>query len=70
MANILLVPIHIDALCLDKETSSVEAIADYRRLPYIYDGKTHMKGTANLSEKILAPLFETGTTCTGRYPTA
>jgi len=64
MTNILLVPIHIDALCLDTETASVEAIADYRRLPYIYDGKTHMKGTANLSEQILAPLFETGTTLT------
>ena len=64
MTNILLVPIHIDALCLDKDTPSVEAIADYRRLPYIYDGDTYMKGTANLSEKILAPLFETGTTLT------
>ncbi|MEH2005261.1 hypothetical protein [Nostoc sp.] len=64
MNNILLVPIHVDALCLDKDTSSVEAIADYRRLPYIYDGKTHMTGTANLSEKILTPLFEAGTTLT------
>ncbi|MDF5728708.1 MAG: hypothetical protein PUP92_11950 [Rhizonema sp. PD38] len=64
MSNTLLVPIHLDALCLHEATPSVEALADYRRLPYIYDGKTHMKGTANLSEKILNPLFEAGTTLT------
>lgn len=62
MTNILLVPIHIDALCLEEDTESVQAMADYKKLPYIYDRKTHMKGTANLSEKILAPLFKAGTT--------
>ncbi|MFN6501275.1 MAG: hypothetical protein RMX65_030370 [Nostoc sp. DedQUE01] len=57
MSNLLLVPIHLDALCLEQETGVVRALADYRRLPYIYDGETNGDGTANLSEKVLAPLF-------------
>lgn len=59
MSNTLLVPIHLDALCLAEEMASAKALADYKRLPYIYQGDTHEKGTANLGEKILRGLFNT-----------
>lgn len=62
MSNILLVPIYVNALCLDQATEAVDAIADFRRLPFIYNGRTHQDGTPNLSKQILTSLFEAGTT--------
>ena len=57
MSNSLLVPIHVDALCLDEEQQAVRAMADYTLLPYIYKGETYGSGQDNLSETALAPLF-------------
>src|SRR5271166_5555203 len=57
-AEILLVPIHLDALYLKKDRSVVEAMADFSRLPY-FDGKRDVNpDVANLSEEILAQPFE------------
>ncbi|MBD2186372.1 hypothetical protein H6S82_15920 [Planktothrix sp. FACHB-1355] len=56
MSQTLLVPIHVDALCLAQEQQALRAMADYSKLPYIYQG-THGTGQENLSEQILAPLF-------------
>ncbi len=57
MSNTLLVPIHIDALCLQRPQQVVRAMADYGQLPYIFQGDTHATSNRNLSEQILAPLF-------------
>ena len=57
MSNALLVPIHLDALCLDTERQAVSTMADYTKLPYIYMDDTYGLGQLNLSEQILAPLF-------------
>ncbi|GAX34522.1 hypothetical protein [Nodularia sp. NIES-3585] len=62
MSNILLVPIHVNALCLNGTNEAVSAFADFRRLPFIYDGETHQTGTPNISKQILTPLFDAGTT--------
>ncbi|MFB2918632.1 hypothetical protein [Aerosakkonema funiforme] len=57
MSQALLVPIHLDALCLAENQPALRAMADYSKLPYIYQGDTHGTGQENLSEQILAPLF-------------
>ncbi len=57
MSDTLLVPMYVDALCLDEEQDALMAMADYSLLPYIYQGDTHGSGQENLSEQILAPLF-------------
>lgn len=75
MSNTLFIPIHLDALCLDEQTQDssdpkqkiklARALADYRGLPFLYQKEggewdTWADGTANLSEKVLTPLFEEG----------
>ena len=57
MNKTLLVPIHLDALCLGEGQQVVSTMADYSLLPYKYQGETHGTGQDNLSEQILAPLF-------------
>jgi hypothetical protein len=57
-AQILMVPIHLDALYLKKDRSVVETMADFSRLPY-FDGKRDINpDVANLSEEILSQPFE------------
>jgi hypothetical protein len=62
MSKTLLIPIHVDALCLQAQQQAVTAMADYRSLPYIYldnEGKkkTYGSGQNYLSETALRPLF-------------
>ncbi|NEQ65853.1 MAG: hypothetical protein F6K21_10205 [Symploca sp. SIO2D2] len=57
MSNTLLVPINLDALCLANDEQVLDPMADYSLLPYKYQGETHASGNENLSEQILAPLF-------------
>jgi len=57
-AEILMVPIHLDALYLRKDRSVVETMADFSRLPY-FDGERDINSdVANLSEEILSQPFE------------
>src|SRR5271169_6209474 len=57
-AEILMVPIQLDALYLKKERSVVETMADFSRLPYC-DGKRDLNpDVANLSEEILSQPFQ------------
>ena len=51
--NTLLVPIHVDALCVREEYSVKEAIADFTKLPY-FDGEAFQPNdcTPNLSDSI------------------
>src|SRR6187431_3532620 len=59
--NILLVPMHLDALCLSSPTRVREALAQYTRLPFTYkkaDGNYgHSNDRANISENILSQPF-------------
>ncbi|NES43893.1 hypothetical protein [Moorena sp. SIO2C4] len=57
MSNSLLVPINLDALCLANDELVLDTMADYSLLPYKYQDETHGSGQDNLSEQILAPLF-------------
>ncbi|MGK3982754.1 hypothetical protein WME99_06935 [Sorangium sp. So ce136] len=59
--NVLLVPMQLDALCLSTAENLREALADYTRMPFTYqgeDGKYHYSNTrANISEYILSQPF-------------
>jgi hypothetical protein len=55
--NLLLVPIHLDALYLPNGMSVAEATADFSRLPY-FQGRDHNPDTVNLSESILTQAFQ------------
>ena len=58
MRNVLLVPIHLDALCLQTDLSVVDAKVDFTRLPY-WDGTREINhDIANISEELLARPFE------------
>ena len=57
MTNLLLVPIHLDALYLPNDMSVAEATADFSRLPY-FQGRDHNPDTVNLSESILTQAFQ------------
>ena len=58
MSNVLLVPIHLDALCIKTDLSVVEAKVDFSRLPY-WDGTREINhDVANISEELLARPFE------------
>lgn len=61
MNHVLLVPIHLDALCLTTDLSVVEAKVDFSRLPY-WDGTREINhDVANISEELLArPLEDRG----------
>jgi hypothetical protein len=58
MNDVLLVPIHLDALVLSEDKMVVEAVADFSRLPYC-DGKRDVNpDVANISEEIVSPPFQ------------
>jgi hypothetical protein len=63
MSDVLLVPIKLDALCLETDLSVVEPKVDFSRLPY-WDGTRHCEinpDVANISEALLAqPLEDRG----------
>jgi hypothetical protein len=56
--EILMVPIHLDALYLKKDRSVVETMADFSRLPYFDGNRDINPDVANLSEEILSQPFE------------
>jgi hypothetical protein len=56
--EILMVPIHLDALYLNTDRSVVEAMADFSRLPYSNGAVDINPDTANLSEEILSQPFQ------------
>lgn len=63
MSNFLLVPIHLDALCLLKEISVLEEMTDYTKLPYWYqnedqDWRQQNPDQAFTSGTVLSPPFE------------
>ncbi|MGK7916898.1 MAG: hypothetical protein AB4038_15365 [Prochloraceae cyanobacterium] len=58
MSNTLLVPIHLDALCLASSESVLDTMADYNKLPYRFEGKDYNDGSPNLSEQILTGVFQ------------
>jgi hypothetical protein len=57
MSNILMVPIKLDALYLDKDRSVVEPMADFSRLPYTDGNRDINPDVANLSEEIVSKPF-------------
>ena len=58
MSNILMVPIHLDALHLESGQSVVEAMADFTKLPY-FDGTRDVNpDVANISEEIVSQPFQ------------
>lgn len=58
MVNTLLIPIHLDALCLPADTSVMEEMTDYSKLPYLNKtGGTTNPDSAYLSETALSPPF-------------
>jgi hypothetical protein len=58
MANLLMVPIHLDALVLKTDRTVIEPMADFTRLPY-FDGVRDVNpGVANISEEILSQPFQ------------
>jgi hypothetical protein len=58
MINTLMVPVHLDALCLENDELMVEAMANFARLPYS-DGERDLNpDTANISEDIVVSPFQ------------
>ena len=59
MTNILLVPIHLDALFLERDTGVTGAKADFSKLPYFSNSARHdvNPGIANISEEIVSSSF-------------
>lgn len=58
MNNILLVPVHLDALVLDHDEMVVEATADFSRLPFCTGKRDVNPDIANISEEIVSPPFQ------------
>lgn len=58
MSNVLLVPVHLDALVLDQDEVVVEAIADFSRLPFFTGKRDINPDIANISEEIVATPFQ------------
>ena len=58
MTNTLLVPIHLDALYLPKDTSVLEEMTDYSKLPYYQGRELVNRGSAYLSETVLSKPFK------------
>lgn len=58
MSNILLVPIHLDVLYLAYNQSSVEAMANFTRLPYSDGQREFNPDVAYISEEIISPSFQ------------
>lgn len=58
MSNVLMVPIHLDALFLKNDKLVAEAMADFTRLPY-FNGKQDVNSNiANISEEIVTQPFQ------------
>ena len=58
MGGFLLVPIHLDALCLETDLSVVGTKCDFTRLPY-WDGEREVNpDIANISEELLSIPFQ------------
>lgn len=57
MTNILLVPIHLDALYLNEKESVVEEMTDYSKLPY-WDEDGQQNYGPYISDTVLSPPFE------------
>lgn len=58
MSNILLVPVHLDALVLDRDQTVVEATADFSRLPFCTGKRDINPDIANISEHIVSTPFQ------------
>ena len=58
MSDILLVPIYLDALCLQRDTFVAEAVADFTRLPYFNGQRDVNPDIANISEDIVIEPFQ------------
>src|SRR5690242_16293761 len=58
MSNILLVPVHLDALVLDHDQMVVETTADFSRLPYSNGKYDIHSDIANISEELVATPFQ------------
>jgi len=58
MSNILLVPVHLDALVLDRDQMVVETTADFSRLPYRWGNYEINPDIANISEELAATPFQ------------
>lgn len=58
MNNILMVPIHLDALFLSTDQSVTEAKADFSRLPYFNGSRDINPDIANISESVLSAVLE------------
>ncbi|HET6975848.1 MAG TPA: hypothetical protein VFI24_05970 [Pyrinomonadaceae bacterium] len=58
MSNILLVPVHLDALLLDHDQMVVEATADFSRLPFVAGKRDINPDIANVSEEIVSTPFQ------------
>ncbi|NEO46983.1 MAG: hypothetical protein F6K55_23820 [Moorea sp. SIO4A3] len=57
MTNTLLVPIHLDALYLNKKQGVVEEMTDYSELPY-WDGQPYNNDNPYISDSVLNEPFE------------
>ncbi len=58
LSSILLIPIHLDALCLETDLSVVEPKCDFTRLPY-WDGSREVNpDIANISEELRSRPFQ------------
>jgi hypothetical protein len=57
MNNVLMVPVHLDALYLNSDRLLVEAMADFSRLPY-QDKRDVNPNIANISEEIVSQPFQ------------
>ena len=58
--NVLLVPMHLDALCLQEAKNVREALADFGKMPFKYKDGTgyHIQNDrANISEHVLSQAF-------------
>lgn len=58
MSNILLVPVHLDALVLDSDQMVVETTADFSRLPFCTGTRDINPDIANISEQIVSKPFQ------------
>lgn len=58
MSDILLVPIHLDALYLQRDTFVAEAVANFTRLPYFNGQRDVNPDIANISEDIVIEPFQ------------
>jgi hypothetical protein len=58
MGNILLVPVHLDALVLDRDEMVVESTADFSRLPFVAGTRDINPDIANVSEEIVSTPFQ------------